>query len=166
MPLRGLPVLRSTMRLVAFQLGTLAFASLIVALVSCLYFPSSCAQPCRTRNDIIFPAGCRRNSCGWTGGWAARVLGWSLLLLHQALESATATQVWMLRMIVEWGAKKLKTLRSLPLAGTLLCVMTCCMRVLPPAALLATSRCPPSLPPAVASVFHLVPKRVVFFVAQ
>jgi hypothetical protein len=35
MAMRGLPVLRSSMRLVSFQLGTLAFASLIVALVSC-----------------------------------------------------------------------------------------------------------------------------------
>jgi hypothetical protein len=36
----------------------------------------------------------------------------------------------MLRMIVEWGAKKLKTLRALPFAGALLCIMQCCMRVL------------------------------------
>lgn len=58
MPVRGLPVLRSTMRLVSFQLGTLAFASLIVALVSCLYFPSPSAQPCHTRSEVVFPAGC------------------------------------------------------------------------------------------------------------
>jgi hypothetical protein len=38
----------------------------------------------------------------------------------------------MLRMIVEWGAKKLKTLRALPFAGALLCIMQCCMRVLSP----------------------------------
>jgi hypothetical protein len=38
----------------------------------------------------------------------------------------------MLRMIVEWGAKKLKTLRALPFAGALLCIMQCFMRVLSP----------------------------------
>jgi hypothetical protein len=70
MAMRGLPVLRSAGRLVCFQLGTLAFGALIVALV------------------------------------------------------------WMLRMLVQWAAKKLRQLRDMPFAGTLLCIMQCLMTCL------------------------------------
>jgi len=70
MPVRGLPVLRSALRLVCFQLGTLAFGSLVVAVV------------------------------------------------------------WMLRLTIQWAAKKMKSLQALPLAGVVLCMMECCMRCL------------------------------------
>jgi hypothetical protein len=56
MAMRGLPVLRSSMRLVSFQLGTLAFASLIVALVSCrdrIVLAMSCAKPCRMPEPLL-----------------------------------------------------------------------------------------------------------------
>ena len=47
MALRGWPVVRSTLRLICFQLGTLAFGSLIVALVV------PCMWPCRAHCDVL-----------------------------------------------------------------------------------------------------------------
>ena len=37
---------------------------------------------------------------------------------------------WMLRLLVQWAAKKVRQLRAFPVAGSLLCIMECCMACL------------------------------------